>query len=558
MTRFKTFLSNFDAHSDVLDLEVSLQTLERGTLEEFNDIQSKIEALQNQIIQDDERNTFENTYFKTIADAKRIISNRNKPTPSTSSTQFESDGSVSAGFIADTDSRSRVKLPRLNLPEFHVTNEALHEQMENFWKQEEIILVNESVKQTTNECEEHFLKTHTRDSNGRYNVSLPFKDNQSKLGNSLEIATQRFKNLERKLQRDNSLKSSYADFLREYEALGHMTNIIPPDNDSNAQYYLPHHCVLKDSTTTKLRVVFDASCKTTTGFSLNETLKVGPVIQRDLYTIILNFRKHNIVLTADIEKMYRQLPDRHLGTVLTFVANRVAEILESSTVKEGHHVNSEANPADIVSRGSTPEHISLQTAWWHGPEFLSLDSEHWPIQRQISTPPVVDEEARKSIALTFAIYNNELDNLIGKFSDFAKLQKVVAFVLRFAHNSNPKCITRLKGALSHEELNKSTLTLVKIAQESSFLSEINLLRQGKQLPRGSKILSLDPFIDDNGFLRVGGRLRNSEAPYDAKHQLLLPSNHNLTHKIIQYEHIRNMHAGTQTVLVNYYYHPITI
>lgn len=119
MTRFKTFLSNFDAHSDVLDLEVRLQTLERGTLEEFNDIQSKIEALQNQIIQDDERNTFENTYFKTIAYAKRIISNRNKPTPSTNSTQFESDGSVSAGFIADSDSRSRVKLPRLNLPEFH-------------------------------------------------------------------------------------------------------------------------------------------------------------------------------------------------------------------------------------------------------------------------------------------------------------------------------------------------------------------------------------------------------------------------------------------------------
>ncbi|KAK9692831.1 Pao retrotransposon peptidase [Popillia japonica] len=153
----------------------------------------------------------------------------------------------------------------------------------------------------------------------------------------------------------------------------------------------------------------------------------------------------------------------------TFVANRVADILESSTVKEWHHVNSEANPADIVSRGSNPEHISLQTAWWHGPEFFSLDSEHWPIQRQISTPPLVDEEARKSITLTFAIYNNELDNLIDKFSDFFKLQRVVAFVLRFAHNSNPKCIIRLKGALSHEELNKSTLTLVKIAQESSFL-----------------------------------------------------------------------------------------
>ncbi|KAK9678935.1 hypothetical protein QE152_g40418 [Popillia japonica] len=66
--------------------------------------------------------------------------------------------------------------------------------------------------------------------------------------------------------------------------------------------------------------------------------------------------------------------------------------------------------------------------------------------------------------------------------------------------------------------------------------------------QASKILSLDPFVDTDGLLRVGGRLRRSQIPYDRRHPLLLPSNHNFTIKIIEHEHIRNVHAGTQTVL----------
>lgn len=65
---------------------------------------------------------------------------------------------------------------------------------------------------------------------------------------------------------------------------------------------------MKDSSfTTKLRVVFDASAKTDTGVSLNNTLLVGPIVQDDLFTILVRFRNHAIVLTADVEKMYRQI-----------------------------------------------------------------------------------------------------------------------------------------------------------------------------------------------------------------------------------------------------------
>ena len=73
-------------------------------------------------------------------------------------------------------------------------------------------------------------------------------------------------------------------------------------------YYQPHHCVFKeDSTTTKLRVVFDGSATTSTGQSLNDTLMVGPTVQDDLYSIIMRFRFYPIDLSADITKMYRQV-----------------------------------------------------------------------------------------------------------------------------------------------------------------------------------------------------------------------------------------------------------
>lgn len=73
-------------------------------------------------------------------------------------------------------------------------------------------------------------------------------------------------------------------------------------------YYLPHHAVIReDKTTTKVRVVFDASCKTTNGKSLNDQLHLGPTIQDDLFSLLIKWRKGEIAYTGDIEKMYRQV-----------------------------------------------------------------------------------------------------------------------------------------------------------------------------------------------------------------------------------------------------------
>lgn len=85
-------------------------------------------------------------------------------------------------------------------------------------------------------------------------------------------------------------------------------SLVDTELDNEPTFYLPHHCVVKDYfTTTKLRVVFDGSAKSSTGYSVNDIMMVGPNIQHDLFSILIRFRKHNYVLSADIAKMYRQI-----------------------------------------------------------------------------------------------------------------------------------------------------------------------------------------------------------------------------------------------------------
>ena len=98
------------------------------------------------------------------------------------------------------------------------------------------------------------------------------------------------------------LKSKYCEFLSKYKNLDRLS-LIDTENLTSPSFYLPHHAVIKeDSITTKLRVVFDGSAKTSTGVSLNDTLMVGPTIQADLFTLLTRFRSHRYALTADIEK----------------------------------------------------------------------------------------------------------------------------------------------------------------------------------------------------------------------------------------------------------------
>nr|XP_029729133.1 uncharacterized protein LOC115266740 [Aedes albopictus] len=187
-----------------------------------------------------------------------------------------------------------------------VGNDTLSEQLQQFWKLEEYVNRSPQLSEEERNCEEHFAVHTTRDSVGRFTVRLPFREHPSSLGESREIAAKRLCHIERKLEKNPLLKDQYHGFLREYTDLGHMSLASSPS--SKDCVFLPHHCVVKESSsTTKCRVVFDGSSKTSNGKSLNDILMLGPILQDSLINILLRFRFPAVVITGDIQQMYRMI-----------------------------------------------------------------------------------------------------------------------------------------------------------------------------------------------------------------------------------------------------------
>lgn len=184
-----------------------------------------------------------------------------------------------------------------------ISTSPIQDQLAKFWQVEEVDPIN-SFSLEEQSCEEHFTRNVSINEEGRYVVAFPFKENPERLGKSRDIAIKRFLALERRLEQNETLRKLYVEFLNEYLQQGHMTDVTGKNCSNKTEYYLPHHGVLKgDSYTTKLRVVFNASSRTSTGVSLNDLQMTGPIIQSDLLSIVLRFRSRPIVLSADIQKM---------------------------------------------------------------------------------------------------------------------------------------------------------------------------------------------------------------------------------------------------------------
>jgi len=89
------------------------------------------------------------------------------------------------------------------------------------------------------------------------------------------------------LRSEPEIRKQYDDFLHEYRELNHMELVTEEYVPRFKPVYISHHAVIRDaSNTTKLRVVFNASCKTRDGTSLNDHLFIGPKLQKDLPAII--------------------------------------------------------------------------------------------------------------------------------------------------------------------------------------------------------------------------------------------------------------------------------
>ncbi|XP_043492375.1 uncharacterized protein LOC122517844 [Polistes fuscatus] len=229
-----------------------------------------------------------------------------------------------------------------------------------------------------------------------------------------------------------------------------------------------------------------------------------------------------------------------LHTLKTFIAHRVAEITEIAAPEQWRHISTNHNPADLISCGVTSIELIESELWRSGPSWLIQSESCWPpnILEKIEIP-----EIKKVISLATS---NSLPDVFIRYSSISKLKHVVAYCLRFAHNTKRSIGDRFTGELSVDELKTAEITILKVIQGKSFADIIKQITTGKDIL--TPLIALNPFLDKQGILRVGGRLARSNLPYKQKHSVLLPKGHFITDAIIRENHEKIYHGGTQATL----------
>jgi len=188
--------------------------------------------------------------------------------------------------------------------------ESPHDELKRFWELEAIGILDQQTNQMSAEEEDalqQFNSTCKFDGE-RYEVGLPWKKDHPPLVDNYKQAYQRLEFTERKLTKEPKKAKLYCEAVKQYIDDGHARLLEEDDKNVEKIRYDPHHAVFReDRATTKCRVVFDSSNKTSDGVSLNSGLLKGPKLQPHIDHVLIRFRCHPVGLMADINKMFLQI-----------------------------------------------------------------------------------------------------------------------------------------------------------------------------------------------------------------------------------------------------------
>ena len=258
-----------------------------------------------------------------------------------------------------------------------------------------------------------------------------------------------------------------------------------------------------------------------------------------------------------------------------YVGNRVQHIRDRSSPGDWFHVPGKENPADEASRGLTAKELLENDRWFTGPKFLWQQDLSLQQSQPVYTLLPSDVEVRKDSASTLTSKISEakirLDSpgilepdRFNHFSSFNRLKRCIVRIQRAIERTRPNKQLNWRpqeGPPLVAELSKAEDVILRSLQHHHFQSEIKILRkldgnddhfQDSQNARKrnntvksiSNLHKLDPFLDKEGLLRVGGRLKNSVSPYTIKHPLIMPKSSHVTVLLIrQFHHGKQHHQG---------------
>ena len=224
----------------------------------------------------------------------------------------------------------------------------------------------------------------------------------------------------------------------------------------------------------------------------------------------------------------------------TFVCNRVQRIRDSTTTSQWNYISTDNNPADVASRGAFINDIP--DSWLKGPKFLLDSSFSCPgIQTNSYKLNPDDNEIKMVFSHRIQAEVDQKSELLQVFEKYSCWNDVIRLMC---------CL--LKPCKKYQDITPYSdqvfLAIVKLLQQVHFAEEIQQIEKGK-VPDSSILYKLDPLMDKEGILRVGGRLSNSLSDYQARHPAILPSKAHITTLYIR--HIHNTvvaHQGRMTTL----------
>ncbi|XP_062581093.1 uncharacterized protein LOC134242906 [Saccostrea cucullata] len=232
-----------------------------------------------------------------------------------------------------------------------------------------------------------------------------------------------------------------------------------------------------------------------------------------------------------------------------YVSNRVSRIRSFCGPECWRYVMSEQNPADIATRGCSTRELPL-SSWLLGPNFLR-NSEQCADQPPTYdlVDPETDEEVRKQVTCSKT-------TVISQGSDSSQPRSMSTWCERFEKFSTwaslVRAITRLKGLLSRTKSDKpNTVALkedaehfiIKQTQNDRYSSEILAIKGGKHPPQNSSLIPLNPVLDQNGILRVGGRVKHMKISDVTTQPIIIPKDNHVATLLVRHYHEEVHHQG---------------
>lgn len=210
---------------------------------------------------------------------------------------------------------------------------------------------------------------------------------------------------------------------------------------------------------------------------------------------------------------------------------------------------SEQNPADVATRGCSTRELPL-SSWLLGPDFLRDGkqlADQPPTYNLVD--PDMDKEVRKQVTCSKT-------TVISQESDSSQSRNISSWCERFERFSTWTSLVRaiacLKGFLGRTRSERpnavalkedAELFIIKQAQNDRYLSEILAIKGGKHPPLNSSLISLNPVLDQNGLLSVGGRVKHMKVSDLLTQPIIIPKGHHLATLLVRHYHAKVHHQG---------------